>query len=107
MKLLILLIAVSFVSQAFEERIGVVTGTTAQTLVVGYRDQICIYCTTGSIRYTVGNSSTIVAASTSAAAVDFPGDCYRIPMGKGNDRISVVHKDGSSSFTCEVNAVLK
>lgn len=106
--LAIIAIILSFNVAAYEERIGSVTGTTAQTLVVGAADTICIYCTTGSIRYTVGNATTIqTATTTNGAVVDFPGDCYRIPMGRGNDRISVIHKDGSSSFTCEVNRVLK
>jgi hypothetical protein len=100
-----LLLAVN--AQAYEERIGTVSGTTAQTIIVGSRDTVCIYCTTGSIRYTVGNSSNLVAATASSAAVDFPGDCYKVPMGRGNDRLSIIHKDGASSFACEINAVIK
>lgn len=90
---------------AEEVRLTTVTGTTAQTAIVGARNKVCIYCTTGSIRYTVGKSGNLVTATTSAPAIDFPGDCYRIKMPLGTDRLSIIHKDGTSSFTCEINAV--
>lgn len=108
-KLMVLAVLVmGLASVAYEERIGNVSGTTAQTIIVGTQPKVCIYCTTGSIRYTVGNASTLQTATTSnGAPADFPGDCFRIKMGRGNDRLSIIHKDGTSSFVCEVNAVLE
>lgn len=107
LKLAVLFMLVSISALAFQKRIGTATGTTAQTVIYGTRDVICVYCTTGSVRYEIGTSTTLVTATTSSPAIDFPGDCYIIDGLRGTDRISLIHKDGSSTFTCEVNAVLK
>ena len=91
-------------AQAEEVFVAQATGTTAQTVIVGYGKKVCLSCTV-DVRYRAGNVNTLQAATTSNAVPVATGDCYKVKLMGGNDRLSIIHKDGSTSFTCDVFAV--
>jgi hypothetical protein len=99
-----LLMAVLAIAE--ENLLTTVTGTAAQTAIVGYGKKVCIYCYGTDVRYRTGNSSTIVAATTTNSSVVPAGDCYRIQLIGANDRLSIINKDGSSTFTCDIHGVV-
>lgn len=81
-------------------------GTAAQTWLVPPGRTITVWCT-ASVRYRTGNSSTLIAATTrNATVIEFPGDPYRIPIPTNEDRISLIHKDGTTAFQCYLSTVV-
>lgn len=76
-----------------------VTGTTSQTAVVGFGAKIAVQCGTAGFRYQTGTSTQAPVATTNDPFYD-PGDPVKIDLPKQHDRIAIIHKDGSTSFTC-------
>lgn len=107
MKKAILMLAVltSLVAFGYEELAATLTGTTSQTYIFGATKKICIQSTV-AVRYKVGTALNPPTATTTDARID-PGDCYRIPLGNGIDRVAVIHSDGSTSFTAYVYRVIE
>jgi len=89
-------------------RIGQVTGTTSQTLVIGHVEKILVQCgKTGATKvvYRLGNAANPPTAVTTDEVLDFSVslEAYRIRIPQPTyDRIAFLALDGTSSFTCDV-----
>jgi hypothetical protein len=106
MKKAIILFSLIMASVAFgyEELLSTLTGTTSQTFIYGFRKTICLQ-SSQNVRYRLGSASRPPTATTADVEVA-PGDCYRIDIGNGYDRIAVIHSDGVTSFTARIYDVV-
>ena len=103
--LVVFLMSIAAVAFAYEHLRATLTGTTSQTHIFGTQNKICIQSTV-PVRYKMGTALNPPTATTADVRID-PGDCYRIPVRNGMDRIAVIHSDGATSFTAYVYNVLE
>lgn len=99
------LLFVAGLAFAYEDLAATLTGTASQTYIFGASPKVCIQSTV-AVRYKLGTSLSPPTATTTDARID-PGDCYKIPVRNGMDRIAVIHADGVTSFTAYVYKVIE
>lgn len=103
--LAIALMTIAVAAFAYEDLAATLTGTTSQTYIFGASPKVCLQSTV-AVRYKLGTALNPPTATTTDARID-PGDCYRIPVRNGMDRIAVIHSDGATSFTAYIYKVLE